>query len=79
MLIVAGSRRLLTYQRLHHDSVDVDALALYRLQRLELQGVSGDGSADELNAFRRKVCCIAFRCSLVLTTIQYFQGFKEQS
>lgn len=54
-LIKAGSRRLLTYQRLNDRSVDADALTLYRLQRLELQGVNGDGSADELNAFRRKV------------------------
>ncbi|CZT24673.1 related to TRM11 Catalytic subunit of an adoMet-dependent tRNA methyltransferase complex (Trm11p-Trm112p) [Ramularia collo-cygni] len=55
------SRRLLTYQRLQDSSVDADSLIAYRTQRLELQGVNGDGSADELNAFRRK----------------YFQGFKD--
>lgn len=27
------------------------------MQRMKLEGVNGDGSADELNAFRRKVCC----------------------
>ncbi|KAK4506855.1 hypothetical protein PRZ48_000588 [Zasmidium cellare] len=58
------SRQLLTYRRRRDSEVDVDALAAYRMQRLDLQ-VNGSkkSTADELNDFRRK----------------YFQGFKERT
>ncbi|KAF2214714.1 hypothetical protein CERZMDRAFT_36311 [Cercospora zeae-maydis SCOH1-5] len=55
------SRRLLTYRRLEDARVDVQAVAAYQMQRLKLQSDDSDGTADDLNDFRRK----------------YFQGFRE--
>ncbi|KAM3418761.1 hypothetical protein BST61_g4734 [Cercospora zeina] len=55
------SRRLLTYKRLEDAHVDIQAVAEYQMQRLKLQSDDSDGTADDLNDFRRK----------------YFQGFRE--
>ena len=51
----AGSRRLLTYRRLKEDEVDAQQMATYQMQRLRVQEESGNGTADDLNDFRRKV------------------------
>ncbi|SMQ46086.1 unnamed protein product [Zymoseptoria tritici ST99CH_3D7] len=56
------SRRLLTYRRLPDSRIDAEALVAYHAGRLAIQSSNGDGSADDLNTFRR----------------QYFQGFREQ-
>jgi hypothetical protein len=56
MTSCAGSRRLLTYRRLPDTQIDAQSLAAYHLDRLAVQSSNGDGSADELNSFRRQVC-----------------------
>ncbi|GIZ40717.1 hypothetical protein CKM354_000404500 [Cercospora kikuchii] len=55
------SRRLLTYKRLEDADIDTQAAAAYQMQRLKIQAGDTDGTADDLNDFRRK----------------YFQGFRE--
>ena len=52
------SRRLLTYRRLRDDHVDSDELLLYNTARVVLREEANgamNGTADDLNAFRRKV------------------------
>jgi tRNA (guanine10-N2)-methyltransferase len=76
------SRRLLTYRRLRDDQVDADELLGYTTSRLALrEEVNGmmNGTADDLNAFRRRVNFLLLCLSLHrrLTAQQYFQGFKE--
>lgn len=50
-----GSRRLLTYRRLHDNQVDAHVLATYQMRRLQIHEESSTGTADDLNAFRRQV------------------------
>lgn len=53
-----GSRRLLTYRRLHDNQVDAHVLATYQMRRLQIHEESSTGTADDLNAFRRQVSSI---------------------
>lgn len=51
LTILVGARRLITYRRVPEAQVDHEALQK-REKREEATGVT----ADDLNAFRRKVC-----------------------
>lgn len=53
-----GSRRLLTYRRLHDNQVDPHVLATYQMRRLQIHEESSTGTADDLNAFRRQVSSV---------------------
>ena len=80
------SRRLLTYRRRRESCVDQELLLAYNASRLALENGSKDaavGTADDLNAFRRKVCFHVLHSltavHLYLTWSQYFQGFRDPS
>lgn len=53
LTILVGARRLITYRRVPEAQVDQEALR-NREKREEATGVT----ADDLNAFRRKVCMV---------------------
>ena len=76
LTIFAGARRLITYCRVPEAQVDQKALR-NREKREEATGVT----ADDLNAFRRKVCMGMTSLTCFVTAnawAQYFQGFKDQ-
>lgn len=56
---ILGARRLLTYRRRNDRDVDQEELLTYKTARTAIQNGSKGGvkgTADDLNAFRRKVC-----------------------
>jgi tRNA (guanine10-N2)-methyltransferase len=66
------SRRLLTYRRIPDTRVNQDTLLQYKTDRLALSESNGVGTrstADDLNAFRRKVCQTECSCHLITLII----------
>ena len=75
------SRRLLTYRRLKNKDVNNEEMLAYETLRLTVRDSANgvlNGTADDLNAFRRKVSTHLYTNLLTqANSIQYFQGFKS--
>lgn len=77
-----GSRRLLTYRRLHDNQVDAHVLATYQMRRLQIHEESSTGTADDLNAFRRQVSSVFFggfsaREGAIINSFAYYIVFSR--
>lgn len=76
-----GSRRLLTYRRLHDNQVDAHVLATYQMRRLQIHEESSTGTADDLNAFRRQVSSIfgsfSAREGAIIDSFAYYIVFSR--